>query len=194
MTAENERGQTIFLTGPTVSGKTTTGQLWAMHRARPTFAADWDEIQATLMDSDLLQGHPLSDAASRYRFAARVAVAQADRITAAGIDCVVSGARVPDSPDEPPEWRHMWDDLDRLDPVTIVLLPSAEARLQRVRADPRRRGHYAVTEEHIRESARWAWNAWRGHPRATVLDTSDMDQQQVITEVEQAVTRLSDPT
>lgn len=194
MTEENERGQTIFLTGPTMSGKTTTGQLWAMQRARATFAADWDDIQATLMDADLVRGRPLPDAPSRYRFAANVAVAQADRITAAGIDCVVSGARVPDSPAEPPEWRHMWDDLDRLNPITIVLLPSVESRLIRVRTDPRRRGPYAVTEEHIRESGGWAWNAWRDHPRAAVLDTSDMHQQEVITEVEQAVSRLSDPT
>jgi hypothetical protein len=194
MTVGTERGQTIFLTGPTVSGKTTTGQLWAMQRARATFAADWDDIQATLMDSDLVRGNRPHDAASRYRFAASVAIAQADRITAAGVDCVVSGARVPDSPAEPPEWRHMWDDLDRLNPITIVLLPSVEARLVRVRSDPRRRGPYAISEEHIRESGRWGWDDWRGQPRAAVLDTSDMDQQQVITEVEQAVSRLSDLT
>jgi hypothetical protein len=164
-----------------------------MQRSRATFASDWDDIQATLTDGDLVRGHPLPDQASRYRFAARVAVAQADRITAAGIDCVVSGARVPDGPADPPEWRHMWDDLDRLNPITIVLLPSVEARLTRVRTDPRRRGPYAISEEHIRESGRWAWNAWRGRPRAAVLDTSDMDQQQVIAEVEQAVSRLSAP-
>src|SRR5882757_1185569 len=194
MTEANERGQTIFLTGPVVSGKTTTAQLWAMQRARATFAADWDDIQTTVLDSDLVRGHPLPDVVSRYRFAARVAAAQADRITATGIDCIVSGARVPETPTDPPEWRNMWDDLDRLDPITIVLLPSVEARLTRVRNDPHRRGPYAITEEQIRESGRWAWNAWREHPRAAVLDTSDMDQQQVIAEVERAVSKLSGPT
>lgn len=188
--AGSDRGQTIFLTGPSASGKTTTAELWAMQRERATFAADWDDIQTTVMDSDRLRGLPLADAASRYRFAARVAAAQAARINAAGIDCVVSGARVPESPTDPPEWRHMWDDLDLLDPITVVLLPNVEARMARAGRDRRRRGPYALTEEQIRESGGWAWESWRTHPRAVVLDTSDMDQQQVISELERAVRRL----
>jgi hypothetical protein len=190
---DEKRAQTIFLTGPSLAGKTTTAQLWAMQRARATYSADWDDIQTTMMDSDLLRGRELADAPSRYRFAARVAAAQAARITAAGIDCVVSGTRVPDGPNDPPEWSQLWDDLDRLDPIIVVLLPNVEARLIRGRNDPHRRGPYAVAEEQIRESARWAWDSWHEHPRAAVLDTSEMDQQQVINEIELAVSRLSDP-
>jgi hypothetical protein len=191
MTESNQQGRTIFLTGPPLSGKTTTAQLWAMQRARATFAADWDDIQTTVMDSDLVRGRRLPDVTTRYRFAARVAAAQARRITTAGIDCVVTGARVPESPTDPPEWAHTWDDLDRLDPITVVLLPSVEARLARARNDSRRRGPYALSEEQIRESGSWAWNSWREYPRTAVLDTSDMDQQQVIAEIERAVSRLS---
>jgi hypothetical protein len=194
MTHENDHGQTIFLTGPSLAGKTTTAALWAMQRARATYAADWDDIQTTIMDSDMLRGQPLADMATRYRFAARVAAAQAARITAAGIDCIVSGTRVPDGPADPPEWRNLWRDLDLLDPIIIVLLPSVEARLLRARKDPHRRGPYALTEEQIRESSRWAWDSWRDNPRAAILDTSELDQRQVIAEIERAISKLSSPT
>lgn len=191
MTEETERGQTIFLTGPTLSGKTTTAQQWAMQRARATFSADWDEIRATVRDADQLRGSLVPDDIAQYRFAARVAAAMAARITAAGIDCVIAGTRVPEGHGDPPEWRHMWDDVDLLDPIILVLLPSVEARLARARADPRRRGPYLIPEEHIRDSAGWAWDAWRAHPRAAVLDTSTMSQEQVIAELEHAVAALS---
>lgn len=85
----------------------------------------------------------------------------------------------------------MWDDVDLLDPIILVLLPSVEARLARARADPRRRGPYLIPEEHIRDSGAWAWNAWRTHPRAAVLDTSTMSQEQVIAELERAVAALA---
>jgi hypothetical protein len=69
-----------------------------------------------------------------------------------------------------------------------------EARLARARNDPHRRGPYALTEEQIRESSRWAWDSWRDNPRAAVLDTSELDQQQVIAKIERAVSRLSNPS
>lgn len=188
MTNSTYLGQTIFLTGPVTSGKTTTALLWSM-RSERRIALDWDDIAGILLVGDELRGHPPTDISSRYKFAAKVAAAKADRATEAGFDCVIAGARVPANPTDPPDWLHTWDDLDHLDAITVVLLPSLDVCLARGRS---RHGPHAVSDEQIRASHGRAWSSWRGHPRAVVLDTSDMSQQEVVTEFERAVSMLSD--
>jgi hypothetical protein len=129
-------------------------------------------------------------------FAAKTAVATAAHVTALGLDCVITGARAPWVPTDPPEWLGHWDDLDQLDPITIVLLPSLETRLERRRRDPGRLpgGAAPMGEDSVRKSHGFGWERWRGHPRAAVLDTSDMSPAEVVDAVEQAVTTLTTRT
>lgn len=190
MTTGTYRGQTIFLTGPLTAGKTTTALLWSIQQSERRIALDWDLIAGILLVGDELRGHHFADTSSRYQFAAKVAAAKADQLTAAGFDCMIAGARTPASPTDPPDWLHMWDDLDRLDPITVVLLPSLEVCLARGRS---RHGPHAVSDEHVRASHGRAWSSWREDPRAIVLDTTDLSQQAAVAELEHAVSKLSDP-
>lgn len=191
MTEPVTRGRTIFLTGPPLAGKTSTAMAWAAQRPHLTSALDWDQIQTTLFGPRLQEG--AGNISDQYRFAAKVAAATADQITATGVDCVIAGARVPASPADPPEWIGVWDDLDQLDPITIVLLPSLETRLERRRSDPNRLtgGRHPYSEEEVRESHSWAWQSWREQPRATVLDTSDMTRSEVADAIELTVANVS---
>ncbi|GAB3758142.1 hypothetical protein GCM10028864_43100 [Microlunatus parietis] len=185
-----QHGQAILLTGPPLAGKTSTAMKWAEQRPRTTAPLDWDELRSVLFRGQRVQS--LTDVSLQYRFAAKIASATAAHITASGIDCVIAGPRVPASPTDPPEWVSVWDDLDQLDPITIVLLPSLEARLERRRMDTNRlHGRDAITEEQVRESHRWAWQAWAENPRATVLDTTDMTREDVLSAVERAVLDIS---
>jgi hypothetical protein len=102
---------------------------------------------------------------------------------------VITGARVPYRPTDPPGWLGHWDDLDQLDPINIVLLPNLQTRLERRRNDPGRRA--AMSEESVRHTHGFGWERWHGHPRAAVLDTSDMDPDEVLAAVEQAVTDVA---
>jgi hypothetical protein len=194
MSATKQRGETIFLTGPPLAGKTSTGVTWVEQRPRVTAFLDWDELHNVLFRGDRLRA--ASDVHERYMFAAKTAVATAAHVTALGLDCVITGARAPWVPTDPPEWLGHWDDLDQLDPITIVLLPSLETRLERRRRDPGRLpgGAAPMGEDSVRKSHGFGWERWRGHPRAAVLDTSDMSPAEVVDAVEQAVTTLTTRT
>jgi hypothetical protein len=191
VTAATPRGETILLTGPPLAGKTSTAMLWAAQRSRLTSPLDWDQLQKTLFGARLQQDPgAVSD---QYRFAAKVAAATARQITSTGADCVIAGARVPARPDDPPEWIGVWDDLDQLDPITIVLLPDVETRLARRRLDPGRLpgGQHPYSEAQVHQSHGWAWHSWGEHPRASILDTSDMNQNEVIDAIELIASTLS---
>lgn len=185
MSETGPRGQAIFLTGPPLAGKTTTAMKWAAERKQPTAPLDWDELHAVLFRGDNLRAS--TSVHNRYRFAAKTAIATAAHVTALGLDCVISGARVPWQPSDPPEWLGHWDDLDQLDPITIVLLPTVEVRLERLRRNP---GH-PFDEEQVRQSHLYGWERWFDHPRAAVLDTSDLSEEEVVEAVELAAQRLS---
>jgi len=86
-----------------------------------------------------------------------------------------------------------WDDLDQLDPITLVLLPSLEVRLARSRIDPGRQRPNVMSEALIRDTHRYAWSSWSEHSRAAVLDTSDMSPQEVARDLERAVSKPSGP-
>ncbi|HEY9290235.1 MAG TPA: hypothetical protein VIP98_03040 [Microlunatus sp.] len=186
MTDATPYGETIFLTGPPLAGKTTTTMLWAERRSRLTSPLDWDQLQKTLFGARL-QDDP-GQISNQYRFAARVAAATAGQIVATGADCVIAGARVPARPTDPPEWEGVWDDLDRLDPITIVLLPSLETRLARWRLTG---GRHPYSEAQVHESHGWAWRAWSDQPGATIVDTSAMRPNEVVDAVELAASMLS---
>jgi hypothetical protein len=190
VTGQPERGATIFLTGPPGSGKTTTALLWSVQRERPTFAIDIDAMCSVLDVAGDLQGHPPLDAEQRYLLAGRVIAVQAERITATGIDCVVAAPRVPTRPEHPESWRHQWNDLDRLLPITVVLLPDVSVCLERNVADAARRGPFAVDAATVRLSYTLGWERWRADPRAAVIDTSTMTPADVVAAVEEAVTAL----
>jgi len=181
----DERGATILLTGPPGAGKTRTALLWSLQRRRPTFALDWDPIASAIEVSDDLRGHAALDVDSRYQLAAKVAAAHAATITGSGVDCVIVGARAPRGTALPAGWEHTWDDLDQLEPYTVVLLPRMEVALERNRADRSRRGAFAVSDDHVRGGYAFGWEQWESQPRAFVVDTSDMTLQQVVAELEQ---------
>ncbi|SDS32746.1 ATP-binding protein [Microlunatus soli] len=188
MSESKPRGQVIFLTGPTLAGKTTTAMAWAAQRSRITAPMDWDELRGTLFRGSRLQA--ADDISTEYRFAARIATLTAAHIIDSGFDCLIAGPRVPAGPNDPPSWVGVWDELDQLQPITIALLPSLETRLERRRLDPGR--VQALSEDSVRESHRWAWESWREQPRADVLDTSEMTLDQVLVAVEQTAARLTD--
>lgn len=187
MSESVQRGQAIFLTGPPLAGKTSTAMAWAARRPQITAPLDWDELHNLLFRGDRLRA--AIDVSDRYRFAARIAAATAARVLESGHDCVITGARVPARPSDPPEWRGHWDDLDRLDPITIVLLPSLDARLERRRRDPGRVASYS--EDQVRESHRYGWERWYDAPRARVLDTSDQSPEEVLDSVEDAAAEMT---
>jgi hypothetical protein len=186
--SESKLGEVIFLTGPPLAGKTSTAMSWAQQRPRVTAPLDWDELHNLLFRGDQLQSS--TDVDSRYRFAAKIAAATAAHVTALGLDCVITGARVPHRPTDPPGWLGHWDDLDRLDPITIVLLPDLTTRLERRHNDLGRR--IAMSEEFVHHTHGFGWERWHGQRRAAVLDTSDMNPEEVLAAVEQAVQELSD--
>lgn len=189
MSDPKPRGQVIFLTGPTLAGKTTTAMAWAAQRSRITAPMDWDQLRGTLFHGSRLQA--ADEISTQYRFAARVATMTAAHIIDSGFDCLIAGPRVPAGPTDPPSWVGVWDELDQLEPITIALLPSVDTRLERLRLDTGR--VQPPSEDHVRESHRWAWESWREQPRAAVLDTSEMTLDQVLVAVEQTATRLADP-
>lgn len=190
MSETRQRGQVIFLTGPPLAGKTTTAMKWAAERPQVTAPLDWDELHGVLFRGDRLRA--ATDVDARYRFAAKMTAATADYVTSLGLDCVITGARVPWRPDDPSEWLGHWDDLDQLDPITIVLLPSLETRLERRRKDPGRMAAAVYDEEWVRQSHQFGWERWLDHPRAAVLDTTDLSVDEVLEAVELAATRLRD--
>lgn len=143
------RGRTILLTGPPGAGKTRTALMWSATRSTGAFAIDWDAAASTVALADELRGMPAMELAERYNFAARLVSAQADAITRSGVDCIVVGAR---APFPPAEFAHVWDPLDALDPLTIVLLPSPDVCAARNAADPTRIGDFAVAEDLVRGS------------------------------------------
>jgi len=189
MNDSRQRGQAIFLTGPPLAGKTTTAMKWAAERPQVTAPLDWDELHNVLFRGDRLHG--ATDVDARYRFAAKMTAATADYVTSLGLDCVITGARVPWRPSDPAGWLGHWDDLDRLDPITIVLLPSLEARLERRRRDPGRMAAAIYNEEWVRQSHQFGWERWLEDRRAAVLDTSDLSVDEVLEVVELAAKRLS---
>ncbi|MEN3274184.1 MAG: hypothetical protein V7636_2945 [Actinomycetota bacterium] len=183
------RGTTILLTGPPGAGKTTTAHLWTAVRKKPAFPLDWDQITSTVVVADELRGLPSSSPHEQYGFGARVAAAEAKWITRSGVDCVLVGAR---APFPPPELAAVWEPLDELDPVTIVLLPRADVCVARNAADAARIGEFAVPEEHVRGSFdMWHWERWSELPRAAVLDNSDMSQLEVVDELDRLVDQLT---
>jgi hypothetical protein len=184
------RGQTFFVTGPPGCGKTTTAMLWSLRRPRPTFTLDWDTVRGVVVQADQLRGHASGDVSSQYRLAARALAAWAGTTTATGVDCVITGARVPSQPTDPVGWRHTWTDLDVLDPITIVLLPLVDVCVERNRADRARVGPFAVPEVHVRASYEFAWDAWRDRPRAVVIDTSEMSQEEVVASLDDWIAPL----
>jgi hypothetical protein len=131
-----------------------------------------------------------TDVGEQYRFAADIVGAQADGITRAGVDCIVVGAQ---APFPPPEFAALWNAIEPLDPITIVLLPSPDVCAARNAADPTRIGPFAVPERWVRDSYEsWEWHRWRERPRAAVIDTSDLTPSEVVEAVEGAVQRIAD--
>jgi hypothetical protein len=178
------------MTGPAAAGKTSTALLWSVTRERPTFALDCDLARSVMLIADQLHGRALdsNDVAAQYDSAAKVAAEWAAQVTAAGVDAVVVGGRLPNPPFE--AWRHSWDDLDRLDPITVVLHPRVDVCVTRNASDSARRGEFAVAEEHVRFTHALAWDEWKGRRQAVVLDTSEMTHHQVVAAVEDAVVGL----
>lgn len=145
------RGETILLTGPPLSGKTSRAVLWAEGRERLTSWIDWDQLTGTLFSTRLRQEPAMIS--DHYRFSAKIIAATARMINEFGRRLRDRGCPRSGESDRPARVGGRLDELDLLDPITVSLFPSVETRLTRWRDNP---GH-PFTEEQVRSSHVHAW-------------------------------------
>ena len=184
--AASPRGTTVVFTGPTGAGKSTCASAWASSpaRARPTAWFDHDEarvlLRAGYVSRSAAHADPsLRDEAERqWLMAAAACEALAETYVVDGVDFALSAFRPPG------EWKGCWQRLDRLDPVTIVLVPPIEVALAH---DEERTGRARTGEASIRRAYGYPWDDWRGRPRTHVIDNRDLSVDDVVGIVEEVV-------
>lgn len=184
----SEQGQVVLFTGPSAAGKSTVAAAWAQSRSTPT--AHFDHDQARF----LVQGGYISRTAARadpslrkladhqWLLAAAVCESMAATYRAWGFDFALSAFRPPG------QWNNCWGQLDEMNPLIIVLLPTLEVSLKR---DASRTGRSRVGEDGVRRNFLYDWQAWRANPRAYVIDNSGLNVEQVVMLVEGAVLKRS---
>jgi chloramphenicol 3-O-phosphotransferase len=181
-------GRTVFLTGPTGAGKTTTGMLWATTRPTPTWFFDWDAVRNDIVQADRLRGLSEMDLDAQYQLAAEVIAASVEASAHAGVDCIVAGAWAHRSAVEA-RYATTWDCLRELDPLVVVLLPSLEVCVERHAGDGARSSELGASRQAV---SFWhpRFAAWADEPNAVVLDTSDWSPAETAAELERLVVGL----
>jgi hypothetical protein len=176
----------VLFTGPTGAGKTTVAQAWASSRSTPTAFFDHDDARFILKAGYVKRSEVAADPALRpegdrqWLLAARVCEAMADEYVRSGVDFALAAFRPPG------EWMGIWQRLDAMDPIVIVLLPSIETTLER---DAGRSGRAHTGEGSIRRAFAYDWEPWRRHPRTHIIDNSALSVQDVVAVVEDVVAR-----
>lgn len=179
-----DSGQVVLFTGPAAAGKSTVAAAWAQFRSKPTAHFDHDQarflVRAGYISRTAARADPslreLAD--QQWLIAAAVCEAMAATYRTWGFDFALSAFRPPG------QWNGCWSQLDAMNPIIIVLLPTLEVLLAR---DANRTGRSQVGEEGVRRNFGYDWDAWRLDSRAYVIDNSDLNVQQVIDYVEAAV-------
>ena len=176
----------IFFTGPSGAGKTATAAAYVASRRTPTAFIEADAIRGIVrLGPFSAVNAPENQHGGRFgeyfRLGGRACAALAATYLDAGIDCVVNSLR---GHAPPPPYEGEWDELDRFDPFFIVLFPSLDTCIQRATG----RGRTVEVPRDVAVSHGFDWSAWIEHPRARILDTTDM----ALDEVVDAVSRLVD--
>lgn len=174
-------GRVVLFTGPTGAGKSTCAQVWAEGRQAHTAWFDHDEARFLLKAGYVSRTQAAADPAFRpeadrqWLLAASACEALAATYVSQGIDFALSAFRPPG------DWMDCWSDLDKLEPVTVVLLPPIEVALAR---DAGRTGRAQTGSESIRRAYRYPWTEWDRSPRAHIIDNSDLSPADVASRVE----------
>ncbi len=180
------RGRVVFFTGPTGAGKSTVAAAWAASRSIPTAQVDHDQARFLLRSGYISRtaahANPsLREQADRqWLLAAAVCESIAATYIAWGCDIAVSAFRPPG------HWNGCWAQLDRMDPLIIVLLPTVETLLAR---DAQRTGRSHTGEASVRRALGYDWAAWRKEHRAYVIDNSQLSVEHVVVLVEDEIGR-----
>ena len=180
------RGRIVFFTGPTGAGKSTVAAAWAASRSIPTAQFDHDQARFLLRSGYISRTAAHTDPSLReqadrqWLLAAAVCESIAATYTAWGCDVAVSAFRPPG------DWKGCWEQLDLMEPLIIVLLPSVETLLVR---DAQRTGRRHTGEASVRRAMTYDWEAWRADNRAYVIDSSQLSVEQVVVLVEDELVR-----
>ncbi len=180
------RGRVVFFTGPTGAGKSTVAAAWAASRSIPTAQVDHDQARFLLRSGYISRtaahANPsLREQADRqWLLAAAVCESIAATYIAWGCDIAVSAFRPAG------HWKGCWAQLDRMDPLIIVLLPTVETLLAR---DAQRTGRSHTGEASVRRALMYDWEAWRKEHRAYVIDNSQLSVEHVVVLVEDEIGR-----
>lgn len=177
----------VLFTGPSGAGKTTVAEAWAESRSTATGVFDHDHarfiVRAGYVSRSAAHKDPAlrAEADRQWLLAAEVCEAIARAYTARGCDLAISAFRPPG------EWMGCWAELDAMDPCIVALLPRPEVLFAR---DGERSGRMKVGEDTIRRSLVYDWAAWQAHPRAVVIDNSDLSVAQTVDRVNELIDRI----
>jgi chloramphenicol 3-O-phosphotransferase len=183
-------GQIVLFTGPGAAGKSTVAEAWARSRATPTAFFDHDQarflMRAGYVSRTAAHANPALRPQSDHQWllAAAVCEAMATTYSAWGVDFALSAFRPPGS------WQGCWEQLDAMNPIIIVLLPTLATLLAR---DAARTGRSHVGEASVRRGFGYSWDAWHTDPRAYVIDSTELSIEQVVALVEAEVLRRAAP-
>jgi hypothetical protein len=177
----------VFFTGPSGAGKSATAAAFVAARPTPTAFIESDQIRGivrlgTFSAVNASETREHGRVGEYFHLGARACAALVRTYLADGIDCVVNSLRgfAP-----PPPWAGEWDELDELDPLFVVLFPSLDSCITRAAG----RARSGETAPDVAKSHGFDWLAWSTHPRAHIIDTSEMTLDQVVVAVTQLVDR-----
>ena len=158
----------LFITGPSGAGKSTLAAAWVASQEREIALIDADHITSWMrygntsaVEAAFAEG-PDERIAEQYRITAEVYAAAARTYDARGVDVVIAQLC---GFDPPSPWSKGWDLLEPLRPIFVVLYPKRDVCRERLFA----RGSSSDTSSYD-----FDWLAWRDHPRASFLDTSEL--------------------
>lgn len=179
-------GRVVLFTGPAAAGKSTIAAAWATSRVVPTAFFDHDQarflVRAGYVSRTSAHADPALalEAERQWLLAAAVCEAMAVTYTTWGYDFALSAFRPPGP------WKGCWAQLDRMNPLIVVLLPTVDVLLAR---DAERTGRSRVGEASVRRGLQYDWATWQTDERAYVLDNSALSIEQVVALAEAEVTR-----
>jgi adenylylsulfate kinase-like enzyme len=185
------RGRVVMFTGPTGSGKSTVGLLWAERNDHQAGFVDQDHVRYFVRSGYVSRRDVDADPSlatarlDQWALAARACGAIAREYVLSGCDCSVAAYR------PPTESFGGWEVFDELDPLIVVLCCPIEIALAR---DAARQGTAHAGEASVHRAFGFDWAAWEDHPLALMVDNSGDDPSDAIECVQEALrSRSSSP-